>query len=170
MSPPACGSQRCHPECRQRGAVGLPECLWRWPSGHRRGHRRGQVCLIVSRCPWTGLGKPEAAWPAVAACWGEGGGEPAGRSCLPPAQSSHDPNSLEHSTHPRSAFLGPPPPFRRLPSPSPLSWELPRTDRRGPDLTGRAWDPPEAPPSSPPPPRPQLSQALLINLKVKDLN
>lgn len=128
MSPPACGSQRCHPECRQRGAVGLPECLWRWPSGHRRG----QVCLIVSRCPWTGLGKPEAvgAWPAVTACWGEGGGEPAGRSCLPPAQSSHDPNSSEHSTHPRSAFLGPPPPpFRRLPSPSPLSWELPRTDR-----------------------------------------
>lgn len=37
----------------------------------RSGHRRGQVCLIVSRCPWTRLGKPEAvgAWPAVTACW-----------------------------------------------------------------------------------------------------
>ena len=163
MSPPARGSQ-C---CRQRGAVGLPECLWRWPSGHRRG----KVCLAVSRCPWAGLGKQEAvgAGLAVAAWWGEGGGERAGRSCLRPAQSSHDPNSSEHSSHPRSAFLGPPSSEAgQASAPCPGSFPGPI----GEEQTSQA-EPgthPEAPPSSPRPPSLQLSQALLINLKVKDLN
>lgn len=159
MSPPACGSQRCHPECRQRGAVGLPECLWRWPSGHRRG----QVCLIVSRCPWTGLGKPEAvgAWPAVTACWGEGGGEPAGRSCLPPAQSSHDPNSLEHSTHPRSAFLGPPTPLPKAAKPQPpvLGASQDRSERSRPhrQSLGPTRGSTILPTPAPPPAQPSLA-------------